>query len=226
MELVRRVKPIMFVAENVNGLLTMKPNADGREPIAQIVADFSAVGYEVKYQLMKCEEFGIPQTRWRVIIMGIRLDKKTADMPEDWNIIRENRLTCSVRKYFEHLEEPSSSSDVAQTVYSKAARLEKGQGQAEVPLDGFGPTMRAEHHGNIEFRRLNGDKSKNNEPTLGERRLTLREAALLQTFPPDCILTEPAGRVTSKAYKPIGNAVPPLLGYIIGRHVQKILQQD
>ena len=225
-ELVRRVKPIMFVAENVNGLLTMKPNADGQEPIAQIVADFSAVGYEVKYQLMKCEEFGIPQTRWRVIIMGIRLDKKSADMPDDWNIICENRLTCSVRKYFAHLEEPSTSTDVAQTVYSKAARLEKGQGQAEVPLDGFGPTMRAEHHGNIEFRRLNGDKSKNNEATLDERRLTLREAALLQTFPPDCILTEPAGRVTSKAYKPIGNAVPPLLAYIIGRHVQKILQRD
>jgi DNA (cytosine-5)-methyltransferase 1 len=221
-ELVRRVKPSLFVAENVNGLLTMKPNAAGQEPLAQIIADFSAVGYEVKYQLMKCEEFGIPQTRWRVIIMGIRLDKK-GGLEDDWNIITQNRRPCTVRKYFAHLEEPDVSSDPAQTIYSKAARLAKGQGQAEVPLDGFGPTMRAEHHGNIEFRRLAGPGSKNKEPSMQERRLTIREAALLQTFPPHCVLTEPVGRVTSKAYKPIGNAVPPLLGYIIGHHVQKIL---
>ena len=111
------------------------------------------------------------------------------------------------------------ASDPAQQVYSKAARLEKGQGQKEVGLDEFAPTMRAEHHGNIEFRRVNGGK---NEQELAERRLTVREAALIQTFPPNCKLTEP-DKVTSKAYKPIGNAVPPLLGYIIARKVQQIL---
>jgi len=213
-ELVAKVRPIVFVAENVNGLLTMAGN-----PIGKIVADFAAVGYEVNYQLIKCEEFGIPQTRWRVIIMGIRLDKR-GGLPEDWNIISENKRTCTVGHYFKHLLEPSVTTDPAQKVYSKAARLAKGQGQKEVGLDEFGPTMRAEHHGNIEFRRITGGK---NEDAGGERRLTLREAALIQTFPPDCVLTEPA-RATSKAYKPIGNAVPPLLGYLIGRKVQQLLE--
>ena len=55
-----------------------------------------------------------------------------------------------------------------------------------------------------------------------ERRLTVREAALIQTFPPTCILTEP-NKINSKAYKPIGNAVPPLLGYIIAQKVYNIL---
>jgi DNA (cytosine-5)-methyltransferase 1 len=55
-----------------------------------------------------------------------------------------------------------------------------------------------------------------------ERRLSVREAALIQTFPPDCLLTEP-NKLNSKAYKPIGNAVPPLLGYIVAKKVESIL---
>jgi DNA (cytosine-5)-methyltransferase 1 len=206
-EVVRRVRPAVFVAENVNGLLTM-PGA----PIQRIVADFAEVGYEVKYELLKCEEIGIPQTRWRVIIMGLRLDKKTPSHGDDWNVISDRRV-CVARPYFEHLQEPDVTTDPAQKVYSKAARLEKGQGQSQVPPDGFAPTVRAEHHGNIEFRNL-------------ERRMTVREAALLQTFPPDCVLSDPAKKPTLTAYKPIGNAVPPLLGYVIGRQVLRILQQQ
>jgi DNA (cytosine-5)-methyltransferase 1 len=191
------------------------------DPIQQIICDFSDAGYDVKYQLIKCEEYGIPQTRWRVIIMGVRIDKLDKLDDEDWNIIDENQRSCYVRSYFQHLQEPVASDDPAQTVYSKAARLEKGQGQKEVGLDEYGPTMRAEHHGNIEFRRVDGGI--NNEPGLGERRLTVREAALIQTFPPSCILTLPS-RASSMAYKPIGNAVPPLLGYIIARKVRQILE--
>ncbi len=215
-EVVKRVKPYIFVAENVNGLLTMPG-----EPIKKIIEDFSKVGYEVKYQLIKCEEFGIPQTRWRVIIMGIRLDKRSK-LKDNWNIIDENKVRCTIGCYFKHLEEPNSTNDPAQKVYSKAARLEKGQGQKEVGLDEFAPTMRAEHHGNIEFRRITSGKNK--EPTLPERRLSVREAALIQTFPPNCILTEP-NKLNSKAYKPIGNAVPPLLGYLIAIKVERILSQ-
>jgi DNA (cytosine-5)-methyltransferase 1 len=214
-EVVKRVKPIIFVAENVNGLLTMAGN-----PIQKIMDDFAAVGYEVKYQLIKCEDFGIPQTRHRVIIMGIRLDCRYK-LKDDWNIIIENKKNCAIKNYFMHLEEPDKSTDMAQQAYSKAAKLDKGQGQTEIKIDGFCPTMRAEHHGNIEFRRINGGK--NNEGHLPERRLSVREAALIQTFPPNCILTE--GKPSSMAYKPIGNAVPPLLGYIIARKVQQILQQ-
>lgn len=210
-EVVRRVKPLVFVAENVQGLLTMPGN-----PIQIIMQDFSAVGYDVAYQLVKCEEFGIPQTRHRVIIMGVRSEFRSK-LPEGWNLLTENKTTCVLSHYLKHLDEPEVSRDVAQQSYSKAAKLTKGQGQTEVKLDGFGPTMRAEHHGNIEFRRVTGGR---NEP-LPERRLTVREAALIQTFPPDCILTD---KKTCMAYKPIGNAVPPLLAYLIARKVNQILE--
>jgi DNA (cytosine-5)-methyltransferase 1 len=151
--------------------------------------------------------------------MGVRLDKRHL-LGDNWNVLSENKVRCTIGHYFKHLAEPDVTQDPAQKVYSKAALLEKGQGQKEVELDKFAPTMRAEHHGNIEFRRLTGGR--NGEPNLMQRRLTVREAALIQTFPPDCILTEPR-RATSKAYKPIGNAVPPLLGYLIGRKVKEIL---
>ena len=212
-EIVKKVKPIIFVAENVNGLLTMPG-----EPIKQIIRDFSEAGYEVKYQLIKCEEFKIPQTRWRVIIMGIRLDKRPR-LGDNWNLITENKGFCPIKPYFTHLPEPEYSADPAQKAYSKAAKLDKGQGQKEVVLNECAPTMRAEHHGNIEFRRLTGGK---NEANLPQRRLTVREAALIQTFPPECLLTE-NGKVTSMGYKPVGNAVPPLLGYLIARKVSTLL---
>jgi DNA (cytosine-5)-methyltransferase 1 len=212
-EVVRKVRPLVFVAENVNGLLTMPGN-----PIQQILADFAEVGYDVQYQLLKCEEFGIPQTRWRVIILGVRSDLRT-DLPDDWATIDVPHRTCAVGQYFAHLDEPTITQDPAQRVYSKAARLEKGQGQKEIRLTEPAPTMRAEHHGNIEFRRITGGVNEHDKP---ERRLTVREAALIQTFPPDCVLAD-SKKPTGKAYKPIGNAVPPLLGYIIARKVHAIL---
>ena len=237
-ETVRRSKPKVFIAENVNGLLTMPGN-----PINTIIRDFEACGYMVQYQLVKCEEYGIPQTRWRVIIMGILKDallktdaetNKTNDLITDislklkdlnldtnWNVLDKNKTTCKVGSYFKHLREPNDTTDPAQKMYSKAKKLTKGQGQSEVLLTDFAPTMRAEHHGNIEFRRLTGGK--NNEPGLMERRLSVREAALIQTFPPDCKLT--FDKPSMVAYKTIGNAVPPLLGYLLASKVLEILHK-
>ena len=88
-DIVKKVKPVIFVAENVYGLLTMK-----EKPIDTIKNDFEKEGYEVKYQLIKCEEFGIPQTRWRVIIIGVRNDKICKikkKIGDDWNIISKNK---------------------------------------------------------------------------------------------------------------------------------------
>jgi DNA (cytosine-5)-methyltransferase 1 len=214
-EVVKRVKPKMFVAENVYGLLTMKS-----EPIKQIMKDFSELGYDVNYQVVYCPEIGIPQTRKRVIIMGISKER-TVDIGEEWNYITKNKTECNIGKYFEHLKEPDVTDDISQMVYSKAKKLEKGQGQIEINLDSFAPTMRAEHHGNIEFRRHKGSKININENTMCERRLTVREAGLIQTFPPNYIFND---RKNMTAYKYIGNAVPPLLGYIIADKISELFE--
>ena len=213
-EVVKRVKPKIFVAENVYGLLTMKNN-----PINQIMKDFGDLGYDVQYQIIYCPEFGIPQTRKRVIIMGISKNRKS-NIPTDWNIITKNKTTCNIGKYFNHLKEPSETIDISQQMYSKAKRLLKGQGQTEVNMNSFAPTMRAEHHGNIEFRRHTNSELNKAESHLPERRLTLREAGLIQTFPPDYVFTT---KKNMTSYKYIGNAVPPLLGYLIADKVYELI---
>jgi len=212
-EVVKKVQPKIFVAENVYGLLTMKNN-----PIQQIMKDFAEVGYDVEYQVIYCPEFGIPQTRKRVIIMGISKNRKV-DIGHQWNMITKNKTSCCIGKYFEHLQEPLLTTDVSQMVYSKAKRLQKGQGQTEIDLSSFAPTMRAEHHGNIEFRRHSNSRVNKTESNMIERRLTVREVALIQTFPPDFIFSK---RKVMTAYKYIGNAVPPLLGYLIADKVAEL----
>ena len=79
--------------------------------------------------------------------------------------------------------------------------------------------MRAEHHGNIEFRRHKNSNTNVGEKDMEERRLTVREAGLIQTFPPDYIFSKKKNMV---AYKYIGNAVPPLLGYLIADKIKEL----
>lgn len=72
LEVVDRVKPKAFIAENVLGILT----ANGGKAINQIISDFSAIdpGYVVIPKVYNFADFGVPQFRQRVILVGIRLD--------------------------------------------------------------------------------------------------------------------------------------------------------
>lgn len=63
-------KPKVFVAENVKGLLT----ANKKKAIQQIITDFENCGYYVQAKLYNFAEFGVPQFRERVLIVGVRLD--------------------------------------------------------------------------------------------------------------------------------------------------------
>lgn len=103
------------------------------------------------------------------------------------------------------------------------------QGQTEIKLDSIGPTIRSEHHGNIEYRRLSlqhGGKYAH-ELALGmeERRLTIRECARIQTFPDDYEFILPRTNQhpslsSSDSYKLIGNAVPCVLAYHIAKNIE------
>lgn len=215
-EVVKRVKPKIFIAENVQGLLTMKG-----DPIKIIIKDFTELGYDVNYSLVKADEHGIPQRRWRVIIIGILKDRKKQELEKDWHEININNIKSCVGDYISHLKEPNESDDISQQVYSKAKKLVKGQGQVELDHKGISPTIRAEHHGNIEFRRHRESKKNPHENHLPERRLSVRECSLIQTFPPN--FTHNLRKIHGNSYKFIGNAVPPLLSYLIAIKVQELL---
>ena len=259
-ECIKITKPKMFVAENVKGLVSLK---DIKVQIEKDLSK-TGTGYLVlPGKLFHVGHFGIPQTRERVIFMGflksalkpnalIELSKKNiSDEYSPYPIkthffeetknrdLFENKLIKKTPKcltVLKDLDEPCSTDDLSQQHYSKAKWYGKHvQGQTEINLDGMAPTIRAEHHGNIEFRRLsliNGGKYKEElNNNLTERRLSVRECLRIQTFPDNfnaVLKSEDNKKFTvspSEAYKLIGNAVPPLFAFHIAKRLENIWQK-
>ncbi len=244
-------KPKVFIAENVKGLVNL---GDVKDIIQRDFSSSDDNGYIVlPPQVLHAGDYGVPETRERVIFIGIRKDALNFEarraleleiVPDEYNpypspshayTIKNDNLLKPVTTYdvLKDLPEPEHSEDLSQQVYSKAKFLTNGsQGQTEIKLNGLGPTIRSEHHGNIEFRRLSkehGGRHKNElEQGLPERRLTPRECALIQTFPPDYrfVMKGNDGRKmklsSSGAYKVIGNAVPPVLAYRIATRIEEL----
>lgn len=241
-EVVTLTQPSIFIAENVKGLTTLE---DAKEVIEHDFANAADGGYIViPARVLHAANYGVPQSRERVIFYGFKRSALKAEAVEEllnltvnndydpypvpthsFNVDGENLypfVTC--REALEGLDEPENTTDIAQTKYSKAKYMKKGQGNIEIKLDSISPTIRSEHHGNIEFRRLSaengGTHTEELECGLEQRRLTIRECARLQTFPDDYqfILLKTAQNKSvsaSEAYKIIGNAVPCVLGYNI-----------
>lgn len=216
-DVVENVQPKAFIAENVYGLLSI----EGAKQ--KIIRDFEKLGYTVYAYAVNAVEYGVPQSRKRIFFIGLKSDKlkRKVDylelLPPPTH---KNPVTLS--DIFFDLEEPEYSNNIEQKSYSKAKWYgKKCQGNTEVKLDNVGPTIRAEHHGNIEFRRLSqehgGNYAKELKEGMKERRLTIKECARIQTFPDNFRFIQDSKGTpiisTSSAYKVIGNAVPPLLAY-------------
>jgi DNA (cytosine-5)-methyltransferase 1 len=245
------VKPKVFIAENVKGLTNL---GNVKEIIQRDFAQADGDGYIVlPPRVLHAGDYGVPESRERVIFIGTRrsalkpevreaLERETVPAEFDPYPPQTHKCTkdskgilppVSCGNVFEGLKEPEDSTDLSQRYYSKAKYMGKHcQGQAEIHLDGLGPTIRSEHHGNIEYRRLSvehgGKLTDELSAGLPERRLTPRECALIQTFPPDypfVSFKEDSKRFKvsqSGAYKVIGNAVPPMLAYNIARRLQSL----
>lgn len=65
-----QVQPEIFVGENVKGMMTLGKG----EVFKQIVEDFAAAGYTLYVKLLNARDYGVPQIRERVLIVGVRND--------------------------------------------------------------------------------------------------------------------------------------------------------
>lgn len=252
-QVIEITKPKIFIAENVKGLVNL---SNVKEIIQNDFSSAGGNGYIVlDPQVLHAADYGVPQSRERVIFIGIRksaLKKSALEELEKLNISNKYnpypnpthsytvegedlKRHVELKEIFNILEEPEKTNDLSQKYFSKAKYMGAHcQGQTEIKLTGIGPTIRAEHHGNIEFRRLskkNGGKiTEELSKGLKERRLTPRECALIQTFPPDYdfVIENKSGRKgsflvsPSQAYKIIGNAVPPLLAYNLAKRLEDV----
>lgn len=195
-EAVRRLHPAVFVAENVGSLLLKKHE----QSFATILADFRALGYDVSYQLYHAEDYGVPQTRSRVFIVGTAPGIPAFEPPRP---LSASPLTAAdaIGDLVDKAEDRQFSH-----IWSRA-EISAEQGNRRLLADRPGYTIRAECHGNIQF-----------HYSL-PRRISMREAARLQSFPDS--FTFPCG--LRETERQIGNAVPPVLAWHLAQSVKKIL---
>ena len=187
-EVIEITKPKVFIAENVKGLVSF---GDVKNIIENDFRNIDDGYLVVPARVLFAGDYGIPQKRERVIFIGfnkkylkpealIALSKENIEEDYDPYPIKTHfdntqniqlsldnnisKLKPYVTTYdvLKDLKEPEQENiDLAQMSYSKAKYCPNTQGQTEINLNGLAPTIRAEHHGNIEYRRLskeNGGK--------------------------------------------------------------------
>ena len=233
--------PKAFVMENVPNILSI---GDGmvRE---SILADFSALGYNVQYKVLTASDYGVPQNRRRAIFVGIKSGDFSFPAPSV-----ENKVTAG--QALSDLPENSVDDGKAypvseQSDYQKWARAksggvynhettvhsEKTQHIISLVPDGGNYKDLPEEFRNtrkvhIAWTRLNSQKPSITIDT-GHRHHfhycynripTVRECARIQSFPDDYIFL----KTRTSQYKQVGNAVPPLMAAAIAEEVKKSLK--
>ena len=215
--------PMAFVAENVKNIINPKLiDLDRNQPVIDtIIEDFSEIGYDVKYKCLYAPDYGIPQRRERVIIVGIR-----KDLNSDYKFPKSMDNPMTSKEAIDDLwgkENDESICNHNQVSLAKFRPPSKvgTQGNQMIPADGPSHVMRAEHHMNIQAHYRTLHPEGNIEDRSFWRRLTVREAARLQTFPDKFKFH---GNKSS-TYKQVGNAVPPILGWYIAKSLELELKK-
>lgn len=197
-------KPKFFLAENVKGLTNLAKGS----VFQMILSDFSALGYKVSYRVLNAADYGVPQTRQRVIIIGVRNDV-------DFEYIFPNPTNSkdgknglpqwiSVGEAMSVIPDPDLPNDLPNHDYSKYKLQFNGYlGHRALDPEKPAPTVtaRGDNKGGVVILP---------HPN-AQRRMSCRELAAVQSFPLDY---EFSGN-RSSVYRQIGNAVPPLLGYAV-----------
>lgn len=227
-------KPKMFIAENVDGIRNSRKNVEGEDvdksALSVILDDFEKHGYDVQYRVLTAADYGVPQMRRRVIIMGIRKDlggvenefypqqifDETGELTgQPWRTSKDG-----IDDLWDKVNNPNIPNHTLKDISrAKFYPGKKMQGNNRIAENRPAPTIRAEHHGNIEahYRTTAEDET----DMSGWRRLSVRECARLQSFPDSFNFVTSA----SSAYKAVGNAVPPVMAWHIARSVFFTLQQ-
>ena len=212
-EIVRRKRPIAFVSENVKGLLTM----GGGRAISDMVEDFSDCGYDVFHKLVNTKNYGVPQDRERVVIVGFRKDLRI----EGFALPDTNGERRTLLDALGNLP-PAKECEICRAAYSPrymSRNRKRGWNEPSYTIPAMAKQVTL-YPGSPDMVRVDKDRWRFGDG--GEtRRLSWREAAAIQTFPPDFEFCGNLGSV----YRQIGNAVPVRLAEFVARQVRPYLEQ-
>lgn len=205
--------PRFFIAENVKGLLS----ANNKKAFPMILREFEAAGYHVSYKILNASEYGVPQKRERVIIMGFREEEdfRKFSFPTP-TALSERKVLGDVLIETANTDESLFFSEKAVAgMMAVRERMNKGR------------VMNLNEPCNTISAHLAKVSLNSTDPVLmyngRYRRFSPREAARIQSFPDNFILNSVS---QIRQYKAIGNAVPPVLMWHIVNALNKVLNID
>jgi len=249
-ELAKKVKPKAIIIENVPGLTTLY-NGKAKDKIISLCDD---LGYTCKYKILFAPEYGIPQIRRRVFFVALRKDIGTFDFPKPThnkdNYIGSEDAIGDLpdlvddlgKENLEYDKKPFSEYQRNMRNGSKVIKNHIGTKHTELVVDVISQVPEGGNHKDLppgvgDSRKFNEAwtryHSKKPSKTIDtghrnhfhykwNRVPSVRENARLQSFPDEFVFL---GNKTEQ-YRQVGNAVPPLLGKVLGNELKKYLNNE
>lgn len=212
-KILKERQPRFFIAENVKGLLS----ANKGKAFPMIINEFRSVGYEVTYKLLNASDYGVPQKRERVIIVGFRdnIDYKHFRFPKHIKESERKILKDVIMQEADNDENLFFSQRAVSGMLAVREKMNKGRVMslyepcntisahlAKVSLNSTDPVYMVDGR---------------------YRRFSTREAARIQSFP-DTFQLDSVSQ--GRQYKAIGNAVPPVMMWHISKSLQDAIEKS
>lgn len=209
--ILRERQPKCFIAENVKGILT----ANKRSAFPLILKEFDESGYDVQYQILNSADYGVPQKRERVIIVGFRKDLNITFSFPKAEIEDETKYTPLKTVIEKRVDEKYFFSERAIAgMMKKRESMNKGRAQdINKPCNTVGAHLAKVSLNSTDPVLMEGERY---------RRFTPREVARIQSFPDDFELV---GSETAQ-YRALGNAIPPVMFWYVAKAVSKELKKS
>ena len=228
---VKELKPLTVMMENVPGLKDYYL-------FKHLYRELKRLGYNPKYNIINVKEYGVPQNRKRLVLVGSVLG--------NLNIAEGQDIKVTVREIIGNLPKPEESDDPAHKIIPKhkpkimemIKKIPKnGGGRKDVPEytlechkkpnvgfnDVYGRLRWDDYSTTITGGCLNPSKGRFLHPEQN-RCISAREAALLQSFPIDYKL--PVDIPKTKLALLIGNALPPKFSYIQSNNIKNHILEN
>lgn len=200
---IRKVKPKVFMFENVRGLLY-----SNKWYLEIVIEELRSLGYNVEYKLLNAVNFGVPQNRERLFLIG---HNSEFNFPKEENV--KTTVGDAISDLMNTFPLESKFLNASQDAYiAKYEKASKCVNPRDLYSDRPARTLTCRN-----LSGATGDMQRVKLEDGRRRRVLVREAARLQSFPDSFEFT---GAETSK-FNQIGNAVPPLLAYKIALAIKE-----
>lgn len=213
-EYVRVIKdkrPKAFVAENVKGIVS-KAHLDS---FNEIVDMFKDAGYTVSYKLVNAKNYGVPQDRERVFIVGIRNDLGVSyEFPNPTN--RDGNYVTLENAIGDLRDNPGEWMEGSFSPIFMSRNRRRNWNEVAFTVQASGRQTQI-HPDSPEMEKVDKDKWQfKYDENIKERRMSVRECARIQTFPDSFDFL---GTPINENYKMIGNAVPVKLAEAVAKNL-------